>query len=103
MICEHEYSFDDCLSPKGNKLRFDFYLPNNNLCIEYDGEFHFHEYEHIPKEKFNTLQLHDKIKNEYCKQNNIKLLRIPYTQFDNIEFLINQELSWIDNIIDEIF
>ena len=34
-----EHSFDDCLYK--NKLRFDFYLPDYNTCIEYDGEQHY--------------------------------------------------------------
>jgi hypothetical protein len=36
------------------------------------------------EEKFKKTQLHDQIKNEYCKKNNIPLIRIPYTHFDNI-------------------
>lgn len=35
-----EYSFKDCLSNKGFLLRFDFYLPEYNCCIEVDGRQH---------------------------------------------------------------
>lgn len=37
-----EKTFDKCVNPKTNRyLRFDFYLPDYNCCIEYDGEQHF--------------------------------------------------------------
>ena len=83
---EREYSFDDCISI--NKLRFDFKvnLPNNNfILIEYDGEQHFKETTN--KFKGSTLeeiQKRDRIKNEYCKNKNYKLLRIKYLEFKNI-------------------
>ena len=72
-----------------NKLRFDFYLPEHNTCIEYDGIQHFE-----PINFFGGLkslkhnQKIDKLKNEYCKNNNIKLLRIKYNQ--NIEDKIKE-------------
>lgn len=78
-------------------LPFDFYLPDYNCCIEYDGEQHFH----IPKnkastfftkEKIDLIQKHDNIKTEYCKNNNIKLIRIPYTDYNklNIDYIVNK-------------
>lgn len=41
IVYEKEKKFDTCLSPKGNPLRFDFYLPDYNCLIEYDGQQHF--------------------------------------------------------------
>ena len=38
---------------------------------------------------YNLIQLHDKIKTQYCKDNNIKLIRIKYTDYDNIEKILN--------------
>lgn len=82
---EEQKTFDFCKDK--NKLRFDFYINQYNLCIEYDGIQHF-----IPRgfcsnilddeieEKFKYTQKHDKIKNEYCKNNNINLLRIRYDE-----------------------
>lgn len=100
----HQYSFGDCLSPKGNILIFDFFLPVFNLCIEYDGRQHYKKIEYFGgKEGLKSLQKHDKIKNEYCKVNKIKLLRIPFTKFDDIEFLIDEELNWSYDIINELF
>lgn len=88
-----EYSFDDCLSIKGYKLRFDFYLPKNNCCIEIDGRQHREPVDKFGGETtFNELIQNDNIKNEYCKNNNIKLIRIPYErrEFPITETRINQ-------------
>lgn len=77
-----QYKFDNCIDK--NKLAFDFYLPNYNMCIEYDGLQHFKPIKRFGGyDGFNITQKHDKIKNEYCKNNNIKLLRIKYNE--NIE------------------
>lgn len=46
-------------------------------------------------ENFKTVQYHDAIKNKYCEDNNIKLLRIPYWDFDNIEEILKKELTTI--------
>ena len=73
--------FDDCKNKKQtDSLPFDFYLPQFNICIEYDGEHHFRPIEAWGGyEKFLINQENDKIKNEYCKMHNITLLRLPYT------------------------
>jgi len=77
-----EYKFDDCINK--NKLPFDFYLPDFNVCIEYDGEMHFKEIERFGgKIKLDYYLKNDNIKNLYCFNNNIKLFRIRYDQ--NIE------------------
>ena len=77
-------------------LRFDFYLSDLNLLIEYDGEGHY-----IPcfgsslEEKQNNLEIcqrRDLIKSDWAKKNNIPLLRIPYWDYDNIEILLNNFL-----------
>lgn len=73
--------FDNCRNKKQtDTLPFDFYLPNHNVCIEYDGEHHFHPIEAWGgHEKFLINQENDKIKSEYCQNNNITLVRLPYT------------------------
>lgn len=76
---ETEKTFDDCLSPKGNKLKFDFYLEDSNVCIEYDGIQHYKSIEYFGGDVyFEYLQKCDNIKNEYCSNNGIKIFRIPY-------------------------
>ena len=88
---EEGYMFDDCRLDK--KLKFDFYLLNKNICIEYDGKQHFESVEYFGGEKdFAKRKKRDIIKNEYCSNNNIKLIRIPYFKFDDINFILNNEI-----------
>jgi len=71
--------FDDCLGVGNRRLPFDFYLPDYNICIEYDGEQHFMPVSvYGGEEKFKKQQINDRIKNEYCEKNGIELLRISY-------------------------
>lgn len=84
---ETQKTFEKCRNPKTNTLlKFDFYLPKYNLCIEYDGIQHFEYSNHgwNTKEKFDQTQYRDSIKNKFCEENSIKLIRIPYTEFDKI-------------------
>jgi hypothetical protein len=72
-------TFDGCKDKR--KLPFDFYLPELNICIEYDGEQHFKAVDYFGgKEGLKIRQLHDQIKTDYCKNNNISLLRIKYDE-----------------------
>ena len=83
-----EYKFKDCVSPKGNLLKFDFYLPEYNIVIEYDGEQHFYltafGENKSGEERLKENQEYDNIKNEYCKENGIQLIRIPYTKYSTL-------------------
>ena len=65
---------------------FDFYLTDYNVLIEYDGIQHFEARESSWNTTENLLktQKRDQIKNEWCKNNNIPLIRIPYTHLKNI-------------------
>ena len=72
-----------------NKLRFDFYLEDYNLVIEYDGEQHFNAGWYKNEEKVSNTMKHDQMKNSWCKENNIDILRIPYTIDNIIEYLDN--------------
>jgi very-short-patch-repair endonuclease len=76
-----EKEFEDCINIKIGKycrsLRFDFYIPEQNTVIEFDGEQHFIKRGKFG-DKFETLKENDIIKNEYCLNNNIKLIRIHY-------------------------
>lgn len=72
-----QYKFADCKNIIA--LRFDFYLPDYNACIEYDGRQHFEPIEYFGGEKdFKAQKYRDEIKDTYCRNNNIKLLRLPY-------------------------
>lgn len=88
-------SFDDCINPEtGTKLRFDFYLPDYNCCIEYDGEQHYSfGYGWNTEERFKDLKRRDRIKDQYCIDHKISLYRISYLEYDNIENRIEEILS----------
>lgn len=89
IIYDFQKTFDNCRDIK--LLPFDFYLPNFNVIIEYDHKQHFEPIKYFGGQKtFEYTQKHDKIKDEYCKNNGISLLRIPY--FKNVEEELNNFL-----------
>lgn len=62
-------------------LRFDFYLPALNICIEYDGRQHFEPVDVFGgKEEFELTKIRDLLKEEFCKKAKIKLIRISYKE-----------------------
>ncbi len=81
-----EKSFDDCRFPKTNRLaRFDFYIDNKYL-IEFDGRQHIQNTSKWNNEwNLEYVQEHDQIKNNYCKEHNIPLIRIPYSKINYIK------------------
>jgi len=82
-----QYTFPDCKYKY--ILRFDFYLPKYNCLIEFDGAQHFiKSVKKWKKVNYNLIRERDQIKNEYCRHNDIKLLRIPYNMINMIESLI---------------
>lgn len=89
-----EYVFNDLKGIHDGFLKIDFYLPEFNLCIEYDGRQHFEPVEFFGgKEQFKIQKINDKLKDTYCRNNNIGLLRIPYWEFDNIGSMIEKFIS----------
>lgn len=91
-----QYRFNDCRGEK-YPLPFDFAIFNNNklyCLIEFDGEQHFKpvNFNGIDSERANKLYYktvkRDEIKNDYCKEKQIKLIRIPYWEKD-IEKIIS--------------
>jgi hypothetical protein len=81
---EEQFQFVDCVYKK--ELKFDFYLPEYNTCIEYDGKQHFEPIKHFGGvSEYNKTKKRDIIKNKYCDLNNINLIRIPYYDINNIE------------------
>jgi len=86
-----EYKFNDCLSDKGYPFRYDFFLPEYNTCIEYDGIQHYESIEYFGgDDKLNKTKINDNIKTNYCIDNNITLIRIPYTKFSSISEILTE-------------
>jgi very-short-patch-repair endonuclease len=76
-----EYRFNSCISSKGTKLPFDFYLPDLNIIIEYDGRQHFESVSVFGGDvAFNNLKNNDEIRNKWCLENKIELIRISYKE-----------------------
>jgi hypothetical protein len=76
------------------KLKFDFYLPDYECCIEFDGQGHYFPIDYFGGEKaFKQTQRRDQIKNQWAADNNYHLIRIPYWEFDNIEAILTKELN----------
>lgn len=81
-----EHKFNNCINKR--KLRFDFYLPEYNLCIEYNGKQHYEDVKIFGGvNNLSYVKNNDKIKEEYCFQNNIPLIIIKYN--DNILEILN--------------
>ena len=77
-----------------NQLSFDFYIPNKNILIEYQGEQHFHSIKFFGGETKYLKQIeNDNIKREFCKNNNFILLEIEYFNYNNIEDILNKWLN----------
>ncbi len=91
ILFQKEFSFDNCLNNITNKpFRFDFIVFNKEkfFLIEYDGIQHFRKqnWNHI---SFEEIQRRDRIKNQYCSQKGIPLLRISYKEINKIEKIIS--------------
>lgn len=101
ILFKAEYSFNDLISKKNKKLRFDFAIFDNynNLkyLIEYDGQQHYFANEYFGGiQSFNDTKERDNMKNEYCFKNNIPLIRIPYYHKNiTIQDLILEESNFI--------
>ena len=91
----YETEVSDIVNDEGNRLRFDFKLEClETMYVEFDGIQHFkpQRFGGMSKEKaqaaFEKLQRHDQIKNDYCRDSGIPLLRIPYMRLDETLELI---------------
>lgn len=84
-----QYKTEECCDKR--QLPFDFYLPDFRTMIEFDGKHHFEPI--YGQERFEKTQYHDKIKNQYCLENNITMIRIPYFDGHNIEQILTKKLG----------
>jgi len=89
-----QYKFAGCKNKR--PLPFDFYLPKYNICIEFDGEQHFKviRWNGISlkkaKDSFKLTKSNDFIKDKYCKDNMIDLIRISYINVENVNNIISK-------------
>ena len=86
-----QHRFGDCRNIR--QLPFDFYLPKYRTVIEFDGEQHYRPIDYFGGlDSYNRLKEHDGIKNDYCEENYIDLIRIRFDQIDDIFDILENSL-----------
>ena len=91
---ETQKSFEDLVGNNKKRLKYDFFLNDYNCLIEYDGKQHFEVVNYFGGlDGFNKRKLLDEKKNDYSKQNNIKLIRIPYWDIKNIDSILQKNIN----------
>lgn len=89
--------FTDLIGEKGKLLSYDFYLPNNNILIEYQGIQHNEPIERFGgEEQFEKQKERDKRKRDYAENSGYRLLEIWYYEYDNIDNILNKYLNMED-------
>lgn len=86
--------FEGLIGLSNGNLSYDFYLLKYNLLIEYQGQQHAKYIKgfHKSKKDFDKQIKHDRRKQEYADNHNIKLLPIWYYDFDNIEKILKEKI-----------
>lgn len=86
ILFEKQKQFNDCRLDRNIRARFDFYLPEFNTIIEYDGNIHFYTHNSgwNNEDNLKKVQKNDKIKTEYCRIHKIPLIRIPYYHYNEL-------------------
>jgi very-short-patch-repair endonuclease len=92
-----EQEFDGLINNKtGYRLRFDFYLPELRACIEFDGQQHFQYSEKFDKgdpSQFENRVLRDSLKDKFCNQKGLILLRIKFNDYNNITNILKKFIT----------
>lgn len=87
-----QQTFSGLVGVGGRLLSYDFYLPEYNLLIEYQGEYHDGTAGNQTTEEFIRQQEHDKRKKKYADKHNIQLLTIWYYEQDKMIEILNNTL-----------
>jgi len=89
---ERQKKFYDCRNVF--ELPFDFYIPSKRTLIEFDGIQHFQPIENFGGlEAYEKLKVDDQIKNDYCEENFINLIRIKYDLVNRIHEILSKNLK----------
>lgn len=92
ILFEKEKRFSDCKDK--STLPFDFYLPNNNLIIEFMGRQHYEPISFFGgEEEFKKRKLHDIYKKRYCLENNMRYLAISYRDINKVDKILDEQLT----------
>lgn len=93
-----QYKINECKNIR--VLPFDFAILNKNnlVClIEYDGTQHYYRKFNNSEDDFNKIRINDKIKTDFCKENNIPLIRIKYVRSENINIFNKKIITKLEN------
>lgn len=99
-----EHYFSDFRYVDSNRFpKFDFYLPEFNCIIEFDGRYHFEENSFFGTK--DEIENKDKLKTQYCLDNNINLIRIPYTHLKKlrIDDLLPETSKFVIHTMEEFY
>ena len=84
-------TFKDLVGLGGGYLKYDFFIPDYKLLIEYNGEQHYKPVEAFGGEKqLEIQQEHDRRKREYAENNGFQFIEIGYWDFNNIDEILNR-------------
>lgn len=93
---ESQKTYKDLIGTGGGLLSYDFYLPNYNLLVEFNGIQHYKPVPHFGGEKtFENQKEHDRRKLEYANNNNIGLLSIRYSDYRKIDEILQNKINEI--------
>lgn len=91
--CQTQKTYSDLVGIKGKCLSYDFYLPDYDVLIEFQGEQHEHPIEHFGgEEQFEIQQYHDELKRKYASNHNITLMEIWYYDINNVSTILDNQL-----------
>lgn len=89
-----KYIYDEACLDFLDKQRPDFYLPDYDMIIEFNGIQHYEPVKCFGgEEEFENIKKRDARKELLCEQNGVKVLKISYKQFDKIEEILNEHLE----------
>ena len=86
-------TFPDLIGVGGGNLSYDFYIPDNNMLIEFQGQYHDSSAKIQTEIEFERQQEHDRRKRQYAENHHIHLLEIWYYEYDNIEKILSDYLT----------
>jgi len=94
-----EKTFKNCVSEYGHCLRFDFYLEEFNILLEFQGQHH-----EKPVNKYRRAKIvhdqtitRDAVKEKFAFDNQINLIKIYYQDYEKIEEILTNLLEEIEN------
>jgi len=98
-LCKNGVFFEEeakmVKNPKtGAFLRFDFWFPGIDTVVEIDGTQHFKAVACFGGEKaFKDTQYRDSVKNEFCKNNGIDLIRVPLVHAKSLRAVSHEQIK----------